>query len=322
LVQQEIFGLVQDELSLLENELAAIIQSEDDIMTDMGIHLLRAGGKRLRPALYFLGAKAGKGNLADQMPAAVAIELIHMATLVHDDVLDNASTRRNLITANAKWGDHPSVLTGDYLFAKAFLLLAANNHKAALSILTKEICTICEGEIGQIRDSYRVMQCKEDYFVRIGKKTAGFIAVSCQLGALAAGLSAAEVEGMYQYGYAVGMAFQITDDILDVTASSEKIGKPAGNDLKQGVLTLPVLYALEQSSHSEELKSIITAKDMPEEKVRRCLDIVRGTEAVEYSYQIATDYLETARKSLPDSLPGEVRAALQTIADFIGVRQN
>jgi len=317
-----VFDLVHDGLSLLEMELAAVIESEAEIMTDIGLHLLRAGGKRLRPALYFLCAKAGTYNLTKIMPVAVAIELIHMATLVHDDVLDNASTRRSIITANACWGNNTAVLAGDYLFAKAFSLVSNRDNNIALNLLTREICDICEGEIIQIRDNFNVDQHEKDYLVRINKKTAGFIAVSCQLGALAAGLSEADVKALYNYGYAVGMAFQITDDILDVTASSEKLGKPAGNDLKQGILTLPVLYALGKSSRGAELRTLITAGDnMTEDNLKRCIDIIHDTDAVEYSYQKVAEYLASARNSLPKSVDCKIGHALLQVADFIGLRQ-
>ncbi|MBP2653396.1 MAG: hepT [Firmicutes bacterium] len=319
--QHTMFDLVQDELGLVEKKLAAVIESEDDILTEMGVHLLRAGGKRLRPALYFLCAKARCMEEHGSIPIAAAIELIHMATLVHDDVLDNASTRRSHPTANARWGNHASVLAGDYLFAKAFSLVAGDGNKTALSILTNEICAICEGEIAQIRDNFNINQDEKDYLVRIRKKTAGFIAASCELGAIAAGLSNAEIKSLYNYGLAVGMAFQITDDIFDVTASAEQIGKPVGNDLKQGILTLPVIYALTHGSRRDELVKLIAGRDMSEDKHSQCMDIVLGTDAVEYSYQKVAEYLAIAKANLPKLIGDDVGAVLLTVADFIGLRK-
>lgn len=318
--QDSLFALALNELAVVEKELASVIVSQVDLVTDIGSHLLRAGGKRLRPALYILCAKSG-GPAAVCLPVAVALELIHMATLVHDDVIDGAATRRGLPTANARWGNHVSVLTGDFFFAKAFSLIATHAGPTSLNRLTDAICEICEGEISQAGDLYNPQQTEAAYLSRIGKKTAGFIAVSCELGALAAGLPAADAVALRQYGYAIGMAFQITDDILDITASSEQIGKPVGNDLRQGVLTLPVIYALANSPRRRELAELIAAREMSADHVARGIAIVRETEAVEYSYGHVGRYLETARAVLPASLPADIRASLINIADFIGLRK-
>ncbi|MDR3589923.1 MAG: polyprenyl synthetase family protein [Negativicutes bacterium] len=319
--QHAIFDLVRDELMAVENELASVIRSQVDLVTDIGSHLLRAGGKRLRPALYFLCAKSGQPAREKMLPAAVAIELIHMATLVHDDVIDEATTRRGLPTASVRWGNHMAVLSGDYLFAKAFSLIAGDTGSPTLKVLTETICAVCEGEIIQIRDIFNPEQSEADYLDRIDKKTAGFIAASCELGAGCAGLAAGEIRGLRQYGHTVGMAFQITDDILDVTASSEQIGKPAGNDLRQGVLTMPVIYALSHSKHSAELKQLISARDMSEAKLKQIMAIIHETDAVEYSYRRVGEYLEAARNSIPRSLTGGVKESLLEVADFVGLRK-
>ena len=304
----------------IETELAAAIRSQDDLVTDMGSHLLLAGGKCLRPGLYFLCARNSRGISSKKMPVAVAIELIHMATLVHDDVLDNAAVRRGVSTANARWGNHASVLAGDYLFAKAFSLLAEANTQA-LKILSDVICAICEGEVSQIRDQFNPYQTEADYLKRISQKTAGFIAASCKLGAMAAQLDTATVEALHQYGDAVGMAFQITDDILDITASEEQIGKPVGNDLRQGILTLPVIYALQTSPRQDELKKLALAKDMSDSKLKQCMNIIHETSAVEYTYQRVSKYLELARQSIPSSLADDVQEALFAVVDFVGHRK-
>jgi heptaprenyl diphosphate synthase len=319
--QHAFFALARTELAAVEGELASIIHSQVDLVTDIGDHLLRAGGKRLRPALYLLCAKGGRPDPAGIVPVAAAIELIHMATLVHDDVIDDAATRRGMATANARWGNHVTVLAGDYLFAKAFSLIAVHGGGDALKILTGAICAICEGEISQAKELFNPGQTEEEYLACIGKKTAGFIAASCELGALTAGLPPHDVDALRQYGYAIGMAFQITDDLLDVTASSEQIGKPAGNDLRQGVLTLPIIYALRHSAGREDLRRIIAAREMADEHVQRGIAIVHTTDAVEYCYRQVSDYLATARRVLPASLPAETGQALREIADFIGLRK-
>lgn len=320
-MNNKMFSMVQNDLALLEEELLSVIHSPVDLITDISDHLVQAGGKRLRPALYLMCARNGNGELADIMPMAVAIELIHMATLVHDDVIDNAMTRRGRPTANAQWGNQLPVLTGDYLFAKAFSLVATHVDNTRLKVLTDVICSMCEGEIIQNRDSFNPEQLEPEYLVRIAKKTADFIAASCELGGLSAGLSAEDVQAVREYGYDIGMAFQITDDILDVTASSEQLGKPAGNDLRQGIITLPVIYALEKSPDKEELRKIVVTRDMSEEMVKRGLAIIHATEAVEYSYSRVADYLAKARQVLPGTLTEDIRQSLGAVTDFIGLRK-
>jgi heptaprenyl diphosphate synthase len=316
-----LFYEVRDELVNVERELASITSSQVDVLNEINEHLHRAGGKRLRPALYLLCAGNRPGAPHKVLPIAVAIELIHMATLVHDDVIDNAATRRGVPSANARWGNNAAVLGGDYLFAKAFSLLATLSGHEVLKILTDAICAMCEGEITQIRDSFNPWVVEEGYLQRIAQKTAQLIGASCQLGAMTAGLAAEEAVSLYQFGFGIGMAFQITDDILDVTASAEQLGKPTGNDLRQGVLTLPVIRALAVGNRSEQLREIILNRDMSPAKVKEALAIVDDTDGVDYSYSRVGYYLEFARKAIPDSINGTTRKSLLAIADFVGLRK-
>lgn len=316
-----IFGIVQDDLAAVEKELYSIIQSPVDLVNDISVHLVQAGGKRLRPALYLLCARGATPNQSELLPLAVAIELIHMATLVHDDVIDNAATRRGRPTANARWGNHSSVLTGDYLFAKAFSTVTAAADKNMLKILTDVISTMCEGEIVQLQEAFNPEQNEADYRLRVAQKTAEFIAASCELGALSGRMEHSEVAQLREYGYSIGMAFQITDDILDFTASAEQIGKPVGNDLRQGIVTLPVIYALKNSPDRAELRRIIVNQAMADDDVKRGLAIVQATDAIEYSYAQVHKYLQHARNSLPATLNGPVRQALLSVADFVGLRK-
>jgi heptaprenyl diphosphate synthase len=314
------FEIVKSDLLLLETELLSVIHSPEKLITDISKHLVEAGGKRLRPALYFMCTKNQVSTMEKIMPMAIAIELIHMATLVHDDVIDNATTRRGKSTANSCWGNHSSVLIGDYLFAKAFSLVANKASNEMLKVLTDVICSMCEGEINQNRSTFIADQTENDYLKRIEQKTADFIAASCELGGLAVGLSLEETKALREYGYSLGMAFQITDDILDITASSEQIGKPVGNDLRQGIVTLPVIFALEHSADRDELREIVQTKNMSEEKIKRGLSIIQDTEAIEYSYKRVSDYLDHARSVIPASITGEHREAFHAVADFVGLR--
>lgn len=316
----ELFSIVHDDLTAVENELLSLIQSPLSFFSDIGTHLVKAGGKRLRPALFLLCSKGAGLENSERMHLATAIELIHMATLVHDDVIDVAATRRGKPTANSIFGNHCSVLTGDYLFAKAFSLVAQFSRPDRLRVLTDAICVMCEGEIYQARDLFCLEQTISDYFKNINCKTADFIAASCCLGGQAAQYQPADIDALRRYGYCIGMAFQITDDIFDVTATAEEVGKPTGNDLKQGVLTLPVLYALQHSCRQRELRQIIQSKAINGESLEQALSFIREGNAVDYCYEQAENYLRQACEVLPECLPDDVHTALVTVADFIGKR--
>lgn len=320
--QKLLFNTIQDHLVVMETELSSIIQTPAALITEMSEHLIKAGGKRLRPALYFLCAKSGSAEPPEMLAVATALELIHMATLVHDDVIDEAATRRGLPTANSKWGNQAAVLTGDYLFAKAFSLVAENGTPQMLKILTDIVCSMSEGEILQLKSVFDPDQSEADYQLRIGKKTAEFLAASCKLGGMSAGFSEPDVEALQQYGHSLGMAFQLTDDILDITQSSDTLGKPSGNDLRQGILTAPILYALQSSPYNAELKKMIMLKDMSPANLARGLEIVLSTDAIDYSYRQVQQYLEQARSMLRPSFAADLRDKLSLLADLIAERHS
>lgn len=321
LAKQSMFDVIKDDLAQLEEELLAISQTPTMLITQIGTHLVKAGGKRLRPALYFLAAHSRGEKVENLQSLAIALELIHMATLVHDDVIDEASTRRGIPTANVKWGNQMSVLTGDYMFAKAFALVAEHRcQKEVLRSLSDVICSLSEGEIIQNSEAFDPKQTEEEYAERIAKKTAYFIAASCELGAIVAKHSEAEIEALKEYGYCLGMAFQVTDDILDITASSEQLGKPAGNDIVQGMVTLPVIRALAVSEHKEELAEIVATRGMSADMVKRGLELIKATDAIEYSYNRVDEYLNRAKEVLPTNLPADIRRTFEEVVDFVGKR--
>lgn len=316
------FDVVKEDLAKLEKEMLAVVQSPIELITEIGTHLVNSGGKRLRPALYFLAVRCGSSvDEKNIMPLAAAIEMIHMASLVHDDVIDSADMRRGTPTANSKWGNQISILGGDYLFAKAFSLVAKQNYSSRVTmILAQLICDLSEGELIQNKETFRAATDKAEYYARIAKKTANFIAASCELGAIVAKLPEQEIDALRQYGEAIGMAFQITDDLLDLTATQEEIGKPAGNDILQGIVTLPVIHALEVSPNSDELQTILKTRDMSKELLSRALDIVQATDAIDYARAKVDEYITKACNVLPSSIPAAVLDAYQVAADSIRVR--
>lgn len=316
------FDVIKKDLEVLEEELLQAVSSEEELVNEVGTHLVTSGGKRLRPALCLLSARGGKEfDLKRTLPLAVALELIHTASLVHDDVIDSSDTRRGEPTANAKWGNQVAILSGDYIFARAFSLIAAAGYSNRVSVrLAELVCNLSVGEIIQDNAVYQASQGYEDYFCRIQKKTADFLEICCDLGAEVGGLTPEEGAKLAEYGHCIGMAFQITDDLLDILQTEETMGKPAGNDIRQGIVTLPVIRALEVSPEAEVLRQIVTDPEMGTADVERALEIVKATDGIDKAKEKADEYLERAKAVLPDTLPKEVKEAYIMVADFIGDR--
>ena len=272
------------------------------------------GGKRLRPMLFLLCANSVKDLPQEKtMPLATALELIHTASLVHDDIIDSSKKRRGVETANSKYGAQIAVLVGDYLFAKAFQLVAENNYGAEVStVLSKLVKNLCVGEIRQDRSLYEVPTLAE-YYTRINLKTAIFLSSCCRLGAIVSEMDKGEVENLTAYGTNLGLAFQIIDDLLDFVGDEKITGKPHGGDLKSGVITLPVIRALEVSDKSDLLRELVTSG----EDVDGAIKIIQATDAVDYCRTRAEAHIESARVNLPLTLKTSVTLALEQIADFI-----
>ena len=312
------FDVIKGDLAQLEEHLLQAVTAPEPDITEIGSHLITSGGKRIRPALCLLAAHGGpKFELARVMPLAAALELIHTASLVHDDVIDAADTRRGAATVNARWNNQVAILSGDFVFARAFAMVAEQGYgKSVLKGLADLVGNLSIGEIIQDRNVYKASRDVADYYARIKKKTADFLETCCALGAE----TQEEVARLADYGHAIGMAFQITDDLLDILETEEQTGKPAGNDIRQGILTLPVIRAMEVSPDAEELASIVTNPEMTPEMAERALAIVRATDGVDVARDKADEYLATAKASLPAALPSDIREAFELVADFIGER--
>ncbi|MCF8010004.1 MAG: polyprenyl synthetase family protein [Clostridiales bacterium] len=290
------------------------------MITETSRQLIKAGGKRLRPAFSLLSGKFHDFDIEKILPLAVALELIHMATLIHDDVVDAALTRRGKSTVKAQWGNRISTHVGDYLFGKSLILLSSYQDSIIPNVLSNTSVKMCEGEIYQISASYDSQQTIKDYFYRVNRKTALLIAASCQLGAAACGASPDIYMALRRYGHNVGMAFQITDDILDMTAEQECMGKPIGGDLRQGIITLPVILALKNSTHQKRLYQLINKYNKSENEIQEAINIIKKCKGLEMSSNIAYHYIEKAKQQL-DYLPDiSTKKTLMTIAEFITYR--
>lgn len=315
------FASVQPELDLVEEQLHRWVSSSHPLLHATSSHLLLAGGKRLRPAFALLAGQLYCYRREKLISLAVSLELIHMATLVHDDVVDASLVRRGRPTVKARWGDQISVYTGDYLFAKSLNCIAACRDPYVASVLARVSMLMCQGEITQLLAAYDAREGIHDYLRRIKYKTALLLAASCSLGAAVAGAPEQDVQALAGYGYNVGMAFQITDDVLDFVADPRELGKPVGSDLRDGIVTLPVILALRTSPCRERLQSLVTNRRLTDGELREALDLVMASGAIEKSLEVTGKYLDRARYSLqclsvtcpPDNL--------LAIADFIGRRK-
>ncbi|MTI82569.1 MAG: heptaprenyl diphosphate synthase [Firmicutes bacterium] len=317
---KKLFDEIRSDLEIVEAELMEVVKAPDPLLTDTATHLIKAGGKRLRPAFSLLGAKFGDFEIKKVLPLAVALELIHMATLVHDDVVDSAMTRRGVLTVKALWGNKISTHIGDHLFGQSLILLSSYQGSIIPPVLADTSVKMCEGEIYQISASYDTSQTLRDYFYRIKRKTALLIAASCQLGAVACGASTKTHLALRRYGNHVGMAFQITDDILDLTAEQRRLGKPIGGDIRQGIITLPVIYALANSADRDHMLQLINKENKSDEEVFETISIVKDCGGLEYSSRIAQRYISKAKQELSPLPDIPVKETLKTIADFISFR--
>lgn len=306
------------DFELLENELEQAMDSQVDLLRKASVKLIKAGGKRIRPVFVLLSAKFGTYDIQQAINTAVALELIHMASLVHDDVIDDADLRRGKRTINYVWDDRVALYTGDYILARSLDYVTNIQNPVAHQILSNAIIEVCRGELDQIKDKYQFQQTLRNYLRRIKRKTALLIAVSCELGAVSAGADEHIYKKLYKFGYYIGMAFQITDDILDFTGTEKVLGKPAGEDLRQGNITLPVLYAMQDSSLKNKIMNI--NENTSKEEMTKIITIIKDSDAIEKSGQLSRRYLDKAMtilKSLPDN---KAKTALQEIALYIGKR--
>jgi heptaprenyl diphosphate synthase len=242
------------DLGRVESALKASVETDDPFLTDVATHLIGAGGKRLRPLLALCAGYAGGTRPAseDVVTGAVAVELVHLGSLYHDDVIDEATTRRGVESVNARWSNIVAILAGDYLLARASSLAAGLGVEVA-GILAATIAELCKGQVLELQRLFDVDRNEDAYFGSISGKTASLMASSCRIGALMGRLPREGVEALTTFGSHVGMIFQIVDDVLDLTASEEELGKPAGLDLAEGIYTLPVIYALRDSPQLRDL---------------------------------------------------------------------
>ena len=306
------------DLATIEDSLRALIASDPDEVASPMAELFAAGGKRVRPALVLLCAKMGRYDLDVLTPAAVAVELTHAATLVHDDVIDRAPLRRGRPTVAAALGDEPAIVIGDFYFAKAYEQAARTESPEVVALLANAVMEICAGEVRQQAIRRRYSTDVAEYMRRIESKTATLLAACCEIGALLGGLPYGHREALREYGRLLGLAFQIADDVLDYTASEDEIGKPIGHDLVEGFATLPLMLARADDSTSRALAGkLVDGRELNKDEAREVARIVRASDGPERSLDRARELADEARAQLDALGDGDAVDAMNALATYV-----
>jgi len=318
----DLFGPVAADLARVEANLRKSIGQDPDVVSAPMSDLFEAGGKRIRPALVLLTAMCGRYEFERLTPAAMAVEMTHAATLVHDDVIDRSTVRRGRPTVAARLGDEPAIVIGDYYFAKAYDEAAQTGSAEVVAILAEAVMKICAGEVRQQSIRHCYSTDVEEYMRRIEAKTATLLAASCEIGAVLAALAEKERSAVRDYGHALGLAFQIADDVLDYTGTETDIGKPIGHDVAEGFATLPLMLAREDVRASDALRrALVDGQKLTEQQARDVADIVRASDGPSRALDVAREHAEVARRHL-EALPrSEAVVALAGLADYVVSRK-
>jgi len=311
-----IYGPIQEDLAKVEDELRSVSKVDFYRLCELLDYSLKSGGKRIRPALVLLSGKFYDYNLNELLPMATAVELCHAATLVHDDTIDKSPLRRGKSTINKVWGEDKAILLGDYLFAKAGEFASATQSLQVIRLVSQTIMIISSGELNETFNAFNLEQTRQDYLQRISSKTAALFSLATESGAILSQAPKESIEALKQYGYNLGIAFQIVDDVLDFIGTEEELGKPVGSDLAQGTLTLPAMLLLERYPEDNPVKRLFQNRDK-QENIELATELVRNSPIVPECYQLASDYCTRACHKL-NLLPDNTdRQALLELADYV-----
>src|SRR5215469_6107147 len=297
-----LFSGIQQDLDVVEQTFQERASSGLDLLNLASAHALSSPGKRLRTALTLLSGKLGDYLFEKLLLVSVAFEMVHLATLIHDDIIDHADTRRGIPTVNARWGEGVAILLGDYLFARTAGIIADLNDTRVIRLFSETVATVCEGTILETLSAGQLDISFDAYLERISRKTACLMAACCKGGATVCGGTDAQIALMEQYGHNLGMAFQIVDDVLDYSATADVIGKPAGNDLRQGLITLPLIYALEspQNGYLEKVQRVIRKPEEHSGDADEIIAWVAAGPSIPASLDLARHYAARARAVLSE----------------------
>ncbi|HLH20372.1 MAG TPA: polyprenyl synthetase family protein [Bryobacteraceae bacterium] len=324
LTAREIFDLIHDDLVAVERRISAESVASVDAVTAIGQYLQSSGGKRLRPALLLISAKLAGRTTASAIHLGAVVEMIHAATLVHDDVIDAAETRRGRPSSNMKWGNHTCVLAGDWLYMQAFQIALRERDFQILDLLISLTQMMVEGELLQLERIGKIGITEADCMELVDRKTACLFSVCARLGAICGGGDAQAREKLGEYAWNLGMAFQLVDDVLDFTAREKTLGKPVGGDLREGKVTLPLVYALECASPAERrlVETILDRRSYDEVPFSRILALLEKYRAIERARERAEAFTRKARQIISEFPESPYQRALLAVTELVTERDH
>jgi len=318
-----LFASIQTDLDRVDATFQERATSGLAILNSASMHIVESQGKRLRTAITLLSGKLNNYRFDKLLLLSVGFEMVHLATLIHDDIVDEAATRRGKPTVNALWGDKIALLLGDYYFAKTAGLIADIDDNSISHLFSDTVAIVCEGIILEMTTAGRIDLTVESYYEKIKHKTAYLIAACSKGGAIVSGASDEEIELLYNYGMNLGIAFQIIDDILDYTEDQSITGKPAGNDLRQGMVTLPLIYALQDASlngHQQKIQDMFNGQVKKEEEIREVINWITSSYGIQRAMTDAHVYACKAREALYHFPVSPDRDILDELIDFVIAR--
>ena len=319
---QDLFGPAGPDLARVEANLREEIKKDPPDVGEPMSDLFEAGGKRIRPALVLLTGRCGNYDATRLMPAAMAVELCHSATLIHDDVIDRSAVRRGRPTVAARLGDEPAIVIGDFYFAKAYEHAARTQSPEVVAILAHTVMNICAGEVRQQAIRYRYGTDVDEYMSRIEAKTAMLVAACCDIGALLGGLTEEKRAALHEYGRRLGLAFQIADDVLDYMSTADEVGKPIGHDIAEGFATLPLMLATEDVSVGSRLGKLLEdGKVLTADTALEVVELVRKSDGPQRALDHARDHANSARERLKIFDSSSAVDALEVLAGYVVSRK-
>lgn len=316
---RDVLRLYEPEIRKMEESFRGYFHSDVALIPEISDHLISSGGKRFRPLLLLIASELCHYKGERRYPLSAVIEFIHTATLLHDDVIDHAETRRGKPSANHVWGNSASVLVGDFLYSKSFQLMSEDGDLAVINLLSNTTNIMSEGEVLQLQKCRDIDITEKDYLSVIEKKTAVLISAACAVGALIAKAPEVKIEAMARFGMRIGMAFQLTDDTLDYMAAEEEFGKAVGMDLKEGKITLPLIHALRKCAPEEKrrIKKILREGADDEQAIGGVTALITKYKGIDYALDKARGFIEEAKTYLDPFEDSPAKQALLTISDYI-----
>ena len=319
---QAALAIIGEDLKLVEQQFRKDLQSDVPLIRKVGEYVLSSGGKRVRPALLLLAARLAGYTGDKAVPLASVVEFVHTATLLHDDVVDSATLRRGLASANTLWGNEASVLVGDFLFSKSFSLMVGVGSLDILRVLSDATTVIAEGEVMQLLCTGEIDLTEERYINVIRSKTAILMSAACEAGAILGAVPQQQQKALADFGMDLGIAFQLMDDILDYVATEEEFGKSIGHDLEEGKITLPLIHTLKKCSDSERavIAAVVEQDEMSLEDFRAVSGLVKEYGGIAYTVEAARLYINRCKSHLDLFSPSPVRDALLSLSEYVVTR--